>query len=568
LVRNHSRSRQSPRFPRFAGVLAAILLLLGASPAMADDMPWYKRWWLPQNFSKHGVAVDLLFTVIFIVTMAIGIAVFFFMIRYCIKYRYRSSVAKAHFTHGNKKLELIWTIIPTILLLALALWSKGAWEAFRESPTQNDKDRCRIMVIAEQFNWNVIYPGPDGKLGKYLIFPKTTDTKWPKMPPGDADDLAVSTGYPGPAYMASVDAQKILNDYIQNKNPLGKDFDDPDGKDDDWAKFPGRPIEIPKGRPVEIVLSSKDVIHSFFLPDYRVKLDAVPGMRGRIFFTATQSSKDLEDPTRRKYSLDELQAAVDVKIAAPIYRAIIPAGSEEKYSATTTHTVKKQKRQGTKVVTVEEEVSEKTQVVKDQDQLTIERIGDLRKLGIREIDAYRVKMWDLVCEELCGNGHTKMQGYLIVLEPDEYAKKYEGKSVFPATAPAEVTPPAAPPTPPATAPAASPPATAPTTPSEAPAKPTTPAPPATSPASEPTTTPAPPATIPAVPAPATESTPRPATEPATKPVEPESRPATQPATPTTNPATQPSGAANDMFEPQRGVSVIARGVSPGKNDVR
>ena len=84
-------------------------------------------------------------------------------------------------------------------------------------------------------------------------------------------------------------AVKAINTYIDQNNPLGKDFNDPDGKDDNWTKTPGREIMIPANRGVEVQLGSKDVIHDFFLPNFRVKLDAVPGMRGKIGFTANMT---------------------------------------------------------------------------------------------------------------------------------------------------------------------------------------------------------------------------------------------------------------------------------------
>src|SRR5581483_11760068 len=108
----------------------------------------------------------------------------------------------------------------------------------------------------------------------------------------------------------------------ESKNPLGKDFSDPDGLDDDWKGALARPVFLPKGRPVEIDLSSRDVIHDFFAPNFRVKLDAVPGTRGQIFFTATTSSAQLEKASRHLYSLDELKAALSAPKPAT-YRLVI-----------------------------------------------------------------------------------------------------------------------------------------------------------------------------------------------------------------------------------------------------
>jgi heme/copper-type cytochrome/quinol oxidase subunit 2 len=506
LVSNNSRSSPSPRRRRSLAGLAAALPLLAATPALAAVEGW-RRWWLPENYSVHGTKVDLLFNVIFAVTAAVGIAVFFFLIRYCIKYRYRESVAKAHFTHGNKKLELIWTIIPTILLLALVLWSKGAWDDFRESTTANNPDRARIMVIAEQFKWNVIYPGPDGKFGRYLIYPRTTDLKWPKLPPGDTDDYFGRSRVPGPAYLPPEEAKKYLDEYVQTKNQLGKDFDDPDGKDDDWVNSL-RTLEVPKGRPVEIILGSKDVIHSFFLPDYRVKLDAVPGMRGRIYFTAKTSSTELEKASIRSYTVDELDAIYKDKLSPPELHAIIPAANEKDYVYIAEQEVNKRNPKTRKMEKVKEKADA---LLKDGDIINAEVVAGMKEKGvIKQVKAYTAKRWDLVCEELCGNGHTGMQGAMIVLEPDEYARKYEGKSIATVSAPVET-----PATPPAT-----------TTP--------TVTPPTSAPAVPPAT---PPVTVPAATQPTESQTPAPATQPSL-PAAPATR-STSPA-PATNPTTQPA----------------------------
>src|SRR5206468_12178640 len=119
------------------------------------------------------------------------------------------------------------------------------------------RSRATILVIGQQFKWNVIYPGKDGKLGAYLKFPKPTDPRWPGG--------ITFAGVKGPAMLKYDDAIKQINNYLNDVNPLAKDMDDPAGKDDDYEKQPGRPIYIPAGRPTEVQLSSKDVIHDFFL---------------------------------------------------------------------------------------------------------------------------------------------------------------------------------------------------------------------------------------------------------------------------------------------------------------
>lgn len=126
-----------------------------------------------------------------------------------------------------------------LLLLAIPAWA----EAKNELPTEAD-NVMRVRVVAEQFAWNFHYAGPDGVFGKTA-----------------------------PEY---IDAAT---------NPVGKDPNDPNGADD---VISGE-LHFPKGRPVIAELSSKDVIHSFFIPVLRVKQDVIPGMRIPTWFKAAGS---------------------------------------------------------------------------------------------------------------------------------------------------------------------------------------------------------------------------------------------------------------------------------------
>lgn len=399
--------------------------------------------------SAHGGQMDLIFNVIFVICSVVLLGVLFVMLKFCWTYRQRKGVAtKAFYTHGNKKLEIIWTIIPAIILIALAVWTKGAWDEFRYSPKpEGDPNRAQILVIAEQFAWNIVYPGPDGKLGRYLLYPRVTDPKWPELPADQADFF--QTAYsgnprfkgismpPGPAFLPPADAQKMLNDYVFTINPLGKDFTDPAGLDDNWKNQ--RTVYVPKGRLVEVQLSSKDVIHDFFLPDYRVKLDAVPGLRGKLYFTALKSSAEFEKASQRSYTIEELRgelAAAD----KPDFKIVISDDAVKSYSVMTKTTTKRQKKDpdgkivrgpGGRPVMEDVEEQQAQQVATNGQSITPAMLDDLKKLNLPKFDAYRVKTWDLVCEELCGIGHTSMGGSLVVLEPEEYARRFEGKSGTP-----------------------------------------------------------------------------------------------------------------------------------------
>jgi cytochrome c oxidase subunit II len=186
-------------------------------------------WWLPDNVSTYGEKIDFMFHVILGVTGVIFFGVQGTLIYFLIRYRGRDN-AKGHYTHGNALVEIIWTAIPTIILIVLALMGQKVWAEVK-STLPADPDTVPIRIQAEQFAWNIQYPGPDGKF----------DT---------ADD-------------------------IKNINQL----------------------HIPVGRPVRVTLTSIEkedkpaVIHSFFLPEFRLKQDVVPGMAIEVWFEAKKTGQ-------------------------------------------------------------------------------------------------------------------------------------------------------------------------------------------------------------------------------------------------------------------------------------
>jgi cytochrome c oxidase subunit II len=197
-------------------------------------------WWFPELISEYG-EIDNQFVRTLIVTgiafiashIALGYAIF--------KYR-GDTPGKATYSHGNTKLELIWTAIIAAVFIATAFIGQRVW--FNLHLTQAPKGAMQIEVVGQQFAWVFRYPGADGKFGK------TDPTK--------------------------------IND---QDNPLGLVPDDPDGKDDMISR--GK-IVVPEGEPVELILRSKDVTHSFFVPSLRFKQDTVPGLSIRVHFTANK----------------------------------------------------------------------------------------------------------------------------------------------------------------------------------------------------------------------------------------------------------------------------------------
>jgi len=410
------------RFRRRATLnLATVVAATFAGARRADAL----NWWLPPNYAKHGVEMDRLFTLVFVITVAVMVGVFAVMIYFLWKYRYNPARKKAHFTHGNTRLEMIWTILPAIILAVIALYSKGVWDRYRHGDPAEQGKPARLLVIGQQFQWNVIYAGADGKLGKYLVYPKPSDRLWPKGPDGGPFTFTFGKyeDTKGPADMPYEDAMKAINAYIDQENPLGKVFDDPAGKDDNFENQPGRPIYLPKGRPVEVQLSSKDVIHDFFLPNFRVKLDAVPGLRGVLNFVPTTTSKEIEarPENRRTFTnLDEINKFMDDPMHKDWVLTIDETSQPKAPKAKAPGAARDPRAQQWTYQDASGEV-----FVRDGQPLTPPRVENLKKIGVKEVTLHKSGGFDLVCEELCGQGHYKMAGLVIVVTPEEYAEQFE-----------------------------------------------------------------------------------------------------------------------------------------------
>jgi cytochrome c oxidase subunit 2 len=117
--------------------------------------------WLPEDVSTYGREIDALFFLIYYICAATFILVTVLMIWFLWKYRDRGN-RRATYTHGNTTLEIIWTVIPAAILIVLSFMSVSTWAKVKREVPPTDFE---VSVAAKQFNWDVSYPGPDGKLG-------------------------------------------------------------------------------------------------------------------------------------------------------------------------------------------------------------------------------------------------------------------------------------------------------------------------------------------------------------------------------------------------------------------
>jgi heme/copper-type cytochrome/quinol oxidase subunit 2 len=368
-----------------------------------------KDWWLPTNYAVHGRETDALFAWFFWITFAVFVAVEVFLVVLIFKYRKRPGHTKATHIHGSKKLELIWTAVPAVILASLAFGSERVWRDYRNSPDLDNPNRTKILVIGQQFAWNVIYPGPDGKFGRYLVYPKPTDLTWPIGPDGKPTKFANVTG---PASLPYDEAVKQINLYIDTENPLGKDYSDPDGADDDTGS-PSRPIYVPVNRPVEIELESKDVVHDFFIPNFRAQLYAVPGMRGRFVFTPTITTRELESASKETISIDEL-----------IARLADPANADLTIDIDKDYPDAQQDKFGFRCIDPTSSKKKPTTIIRDGNAFAPGVAEKLKAAGVTQVKVHKPQPFEIACAQLCGTGHYKMRSVMIVLSQEEFDKKF------------------------------------------------------------------------------------------------------------------------------------------------
>lgn len=115
--------------------------------------------WLPENVATYGPEIDRLFYLIYYITGAAFLLVSGLMLAFLIIYRQRPG-RRARYSHGNTALEMAWTIVPALILVVLTLISIPSWSKVKSRIPETD---LHVRITAKQFNWEVTYPGPDGR---------------------------------------------------------------------------------------------------------------------------------------------------------------------------------------------------------------------------------------------------------------------------------------------------------------------------------------------------------------------------------------------------------------------
>ena len=216
---------------------AALILVLVAVGSVAFHLisPW---WWTP--IASNWRYIDDTIIITFWITGAVFVAVVLFM-AYCV-YRFRHRAGQqAIYEPENKRLEWWLTIVTGIGVAAMLTPGLFVWRQFITVP----EDATDIEILGQQWQWSFRLPGGDGRLG-------ASDTR-----------------------------------LISPDNPLGLNKEDPKSLDD--IVIEGGELHLPVNTPVKALLRSVDVIHDFYVPEMRAKMDLVPGQISYIWFTPTRT---------------------------------------------------------------------------------------------------------------------------------------------------------------------------------------------------------------------------------------------------------------------------------------
>jgi cytochrome c oxidase subunit 2 len=208
------------------------------------DFSWNMLSYFPASVSTYSEAHDDLFRLVYYLSVGIFLLVNSILVYFIFRYRHRPGATSYHY-HGNNVVEFTWTLLPTILFAGLGLYSDEMWKIMKY-PSRVPTPDVEIDVVGQAFAWSARYPGADGILG----------ARAPK--------------------------------YRSGANLFGIDPTDPHGKDD--IVLTGE-FNLPINKNVVVHLSSVDVLHSYFLPHFRIKQDAVPGAWIDVWFNGMKPGK-------------------------------------------------------------------------------------------------------------------------------------------------------------------------------------------------------------------------------------------------------------------------------------
>ncbi|MGA8867263.1 MAG: cytochrome c oxidase subunit II transmembrane domain-containing protein, partial [Candidatus Sulfotelmatobacter sp.] len=189
-----------------------------------------KTWWLPPGAAAAASFIDHQFALTFVLMGIIFLAAQLGLGYIVWRYRQQPSSPPVSYSHGNTRLEVVWTVLTAVLFIGLNLMGSKVWASQRWDPAA--PGAVQVEVTGMQFAWYFRYPGPDGKYAPTNV--------------------------------------KLMDPSAGGEGAVGLDTSNPDAKDDVVTGT----MYLPVNREIDLSLRSVDVIHSFFVPSLRFKQDA------------------------------------------------------------------------------------------------------------------------------------------------------------------------------------------------------------------------------------------------------------------------------------------------------
>lgn len=249
VIRGEEKSRKEQN--KVNGFLMIAFLIAGLIGVYYCNQALYPDTLLAHDAaSEQGDKVDSMLWITIVITGVVFFITQILLFWFGFKYQ-ESDKRQAYYYPHNNKLEVIWTAVPAIALTILIVIGLKNWYSFTGPAPRN---AMQVEVTGKQFGWIFRYPGSDNTFGKHYY--------------------------------------KLIND--ANSNPLGQDWKDSKNFDDVVAT---QTMYVVKGKPVNLIIGSRDVIHDVGLAAFRLKMDAVPGTPTSLWFTPKYTTKEMKQIT-------------------------------------------------------------------------------------------------------------------------------------------------------------------------------------------------------------------------------------------------------------------------------
>jgi cytochrome c oxidase subunit 2 len=269
----------------------------------------YKDAMLPEAASIHGVEIDKLMDFNMYIICAVFVLLNIVLMVFASKYRYKEGKRAFYYPHNNT-LELIWTVIPALVMAVIIIYGLNVWNDITMSDDEMQEDAITVQLYGKQFDWTARYAGEDNTLGPSsfnfisgtnplgIITPEVYDATLAEIEAQMATlraelkepTLAVSAFEEKEGRLERLQRQKVRIIGFNRENPM-YEF-----AADDIVMDQGE-FYLPVNREVYFEINSRDVIHSAFMPHFRMQMNAVPGMTTSFRMTPTITTNEMRAKT-------------------------------------------------------------------------------------------------------------------------------------------------------------------------------------------------------------------------------------------------------------------------------